>query len=434
VDTSRTGSTISAGGATGVGLASLVGGATSYLVFLVAARVLDQESNALFLVFWSLLFWSFGTIGGLQNEVTRAVRSATATSTATSPTIDATGTTGPTGRLPARSGAAVVPVSLALGGGAALVAAISSPLWGERLLGAPWPWLVLVLGVSLVTFAGHSAMCGALAGRGAWSAYSTLVAAEATTRLALVLLAAAAGGVLLGLEAAAGLAAATWVLLVAVDRRSRAAFGARADVPAGVFVGHVGHAVLASSASAALVVGFTVLLKITSTHEAVVAATPFILAISLTRAPLLIPLSAYQGVAITYFLEHRTEGLRSLARVGGYILGGGLLAALAAAAVGPWLMRTLFGPGYGVTGAWLGALTLVGSLLALLTLTGAAVLALGEHRRYSAGWVAATLVALALLLTPLSLELRTILSLGAGPLVGIAVHAAALRRPARADR
>ncbi|HQY34450.1 MAG TPA: hypothetical protein PLS68_10830 [Actinotalea sp.] len=433
MDTVRAGSTISAGGATGVGLASLVGGATSYIVFLVAARVLDQESNALFLVFWSLLFWSFGTIGGLQNEVTRAVRSATAPA-ATAPATDVTVAPGPTGPVPARSGAAVVPVALGLGGAAALVAAVTSPLWGERLLGASWPWLVLVLGVSLVAFAGHSAMCGALAGRGAWSAYSTLVASEATMRLGLVLLAAAAGGGLLGLEAAAGLAAATWVLLVALDRRSRAAVGARADVRAGVFVGNVGHAVLASSASAALVVGFTVLLKVTSSHEAVVAATPFILAISLTRAPLLIPLSAYQGVAITYFLDHRAEGLRSLARVAGYILGGGALAALAAAAVGPWLMRTLFGPAYGVSGAWLGALTLVGSLLALLTLTGAAVLALGDHRRYSAGWVAATLVALAVLVTPLPLELRTVLSLGAGPLVGIAVHAAALRRPAQADR
>jgi uncharacterized membrane protein YeaQ/YmgE (transglycosylase-associated protein family) len=49
------------------------------------------------------------------------------------------------------------------------------------------------------------------------------------------------------------------------------------------------------------------------------------------------------------------------------------------------------------------------------------------HRAYSAGWIGATVVSTLLLLLPLQLETRTVVALLCGPLVGIAVHLAALR-------
>jgi len=66
--------------------------------------------------------------------------------------------------------------------------------------------------------------------------------------------------------------------------------------------------------------------------------------------------------------------------------------------------------------------------IALLTLTGAAAVAAALHRAYSIGWVSATVASALLLLLPLGLETRTVIALLCGPMVGIAVHLAALAR------
>ncbi|NKY08378.1 hypothetical protein HF998_15555, partial [Cellulomonas hominis] len=73
-------------------------------------------------------------------------------------------------------------------------------------------------------------------------------------------------------------------------------------------------------------------------------------------------------------------------------------------------------------------LTASACALALLTLTGAAVLALGRHAAYALGWLAATVVSAALLVLPGDLNPRAVLSLAVGPLVGVLVHAFVVRR------
>jgi uncharacterized membrane protein YeaQ/YmgE (transglycosylase-associated protein family) len=65
----------------------------------------------------------------------------------------------------------------------------------------------------------------------------------------------------------------------------------------------------------------------------------------------------------------------------------------------------------------------------MLTLTGAAAVAAALHRAYALGWVGATVASTLMLLLPLSLQTRTVIGLLCGPLVGIAVHLAALARP-----
>lgn len=413
----RDATTLSPRSATAVGLASLVGGGSSYVVLLVAARSLDRADNAEFLAFWSLLFWVFGVLAGVQNEATRAVSARRQGD----PVADAVGGT-------PRDGTRVLPAALLVGGGLALLLVATSPLWGERVLGDGWGWLVGVVAFAGLAYAGHSAVTGSLAGLRSWTPYAGTVAAEPTVRLVLVLAVVALGVTALGLETASGVAAAAWLLLVLVSRPVRAGARARADVDRATFLRHVAHTLVAATASAALVVGFTVLLRATSAPAEYATAAPFILAISVTRAPLLIPLTAYQGVAITHFLAHRDQGVvRALWPSLRLVVAGGAVAALAAGLVGPWAMELLFGEGYRVPGGQLALLTAAAAGLAVLTLTGAAVLALGRHRAFATGWVLATATSTALLLLPLPLEVRGILSLGVGPLVGVAAHAVALR-------
>ncbi|EUA23130.1 hypothetical protein I553_5843 [Mycobacterium xenopi 4042] len=67
------------------------------------------------------------------------------------------------------------------------------------------------------------------------------------------------------------------------------------------------------------------------------------MAVTLTRAPLLVPLTAMQGNLIAHFVDERTDRLRALigrqrSWVGSARSGGGR------GAGGPWLLRVGFGP------------------------------------------------------------------------------------------
>jgi O-antigen/teichoic acid export membrane protein len=99
---------------------------------------------------------------------------------------------------------------------------------------------------------------------------------------------------------------------------------------------------------------------------------------------------------------------------------------VAAGAIGPWLIRVAFGADYQVSGALLAWLTAGAVSIALLTITGAATVAAALHRAYAVGWVSATVAAALLLTLPADLEVRTVVALLCGPLVGIAVHLVAL--------
>lgn len=185
------------------------------------------------------------------------------------------------------------------------------------------------------------------------------------------------------------------------------------------------HSIAAAGASAILVMGFPVLLKATS-GELGAAGGVVILAVTLTRAPLLVPMTAMQGNLIAYFVDHHSARLRALLVPAAVVAALGAVGVAAAFLLGPWLLRVAFGTDYQASGALLAWLTAGAVSIALLTLTGAATVAAAQHRAYSLGWVSATVAAALLLLLPLALETRTVVALLCGPLVGIVVHLAAL--------
>lgn len=161
-----------------------------------------------------------------------------------------------------------------------------------------------------------------------------------------------------------------------------------------------------------------------------------LLAISLTRAPIMMPLTAFVGVAISAFTGH-TGSVASAVRRPFALLGAvGLLGAVAAWPIGPWFLRA-FKPEYDLPGWYFAALTASSVLMAWLTILGALALATNRHVLYIAGWAAASAVAIACLCLPLPLTTTTVLSVSAGPLVGCALLLIALstgRESARRDR
>lgn len=396
-----------------IAAASLISAGVGYAVLAIAARVLDSvQDNTVFVTFWSAVFLCFGMLSGLSIETTRAV-----SASASMPVVD---------RRPR-----VISVGLLCGGAVVALLAAASPLWAPRLFPSD-PWVLGALACAGVgAYAGHSVVVGALAGRRSWSTYAKLIGADSAVRLALILVAAALGFGVLGFAGATVLAAATWIVFVVVSPTARRAAGAKADSSTSVFLRRIGAASTATGASAVLVVGFPVLLSLTTPVDDYRDAAPVLLALTLTRAPLMIPLNAYQGVAVSHFVANRDRGLRAMLPAARAVALVGLAGAALAYVIGPWLMTVLLGPRYEVAGSVLAGLTVASAVLALLTLTGALCQALTLHTVFVAGWLSAVVVAVVLLLVPLDMPTRAVLALTIGPAVGLVVHLAALGRANR---
>src|SRR5581483_1767337 len=109
----------------------------------------------------------------------------------------------------------------------------------------------------------------------------------------------------------------------------------------------------ADGASAILVMGFPVLLKATSGDLGATGGV-VILAVTLTRAPLLVPLTAMQGNLIAHFVDQRSERMRALTGPFAFVVCLGAVGVTAAYLAGPWLLRVGFGAGYRGDGGVLG--------------------------------------------------------------------------------
>lgn len=405
------GAAITRGSVARVGAATAVSALCGYAVLYLAARDLDPAGFSVFGVFWG----AFGLVGGaaygLLQEATREVRTATYVEVAEGPRTH-----------PMRIGAG-------LGAAAAVAMAASAPLWAPHVFGESRTLSVALLCAGLAGFCVHATLLGLLAGLGNWGQYGALMVTDAVMRVLVAVGSFLLGWGLVGFLWATVAGAIGWLLLLLVSPAARAAARVRTPGGTATFLRGAAHSIAAAGASAILVMGFPVLLKATS-GELGATGGVVILAVTLTRAPLLVPLTAMQGNLIAHFVDHRGHRLKALLPPTLVVLGLGAVGVLAAWQVGPWLIRVAFGEEYTPDGALLGWLTAGAVSIALLTLTGAATVAAAEHRAYSIGWVSATVASAALLCLPMDLAERTVVALLCGPLVGIAVHLAALARAA----
>jgi O-antigen/teichoic acid export membrane protein len=403
-----------------VGIATVITAVCGYAVLYLAARDLGPAGFAVFGVFWGAFGLVTGAANGLLQEATREVRaSAGATDTMSPPDTMTKAPDAPRTR-PMR-------VAAGVGVASAAVIAATSPLWAPHVFAESRALSVLLLAVGLAGFCLHATLLGMLAGAGRWTQYGSLMVTDAVIRVMVAAMAFLLGWGLAGFLWATVAGAIAWLLLLAVSATVRTAASVQTAGGVATFLRGAGHSIAAAGASAVLVMGFPVLLKATS-GELGAEGGVVILAVTLTRAGLLVPLTAMQGNLIAHFVDTRAARLRALLAPAAVIGVVGALGVLAAGLVGPWLMRVAFGAQYQTSGALLAWLTAGAVSIALLTLTGAATVAAALHRAYSLGWVGATAAAAVLLMLPFELQTRTVVALLCGPLVGIAVHLWALSR------
>ncbi|MEE3752311.1 hypothetical protein [Mycobacterium intracellulare] len=401
-----------------VGTATAVTALCGYGVIYLAARDLAPGGFSVFGVFWGAFGLVSGAAFGLLQETTREIR--------------ACSVGGPYLEVAPVKRTHPLRVATLIGVAAAVVIAGSAPLWSGRVF-VEERWLsVALLSVGLAGFCVHTTLLGMLAGINQWTQYGALMVTDAVIRVAIAAATVVLGWHLTGFLWATVAGALAWLILLVASPATRAA--ARLLTPGGTarFLRGAAHSITAAGASAILVMGFPVLLKLTSAELGAEGGV-IILAVTLTRAPLLVPLTAMQGNLIAHFVDERSDRVRALIAPAGIVAAIGAVGVLAAGAVGPWLLRFAFGPQYHASSALLAWLTGAAVAIAMLTLTGAAAVAAALHRAYSLGWVGATVASGLLLLLPLSLQTRTVVGLLCGPLVGIGVHLVALSRAGRAS-
>ena len=392
-----------------VGVATVVSALCGYAVLYLAARDLEPAGFSVFAVFWGAFGLLAGSANGLLQESTREVRQAR--------------------EVPDAGGPRIHPMMVAVlvGVVAAVAVAGTAPLWsGHVFVDARWVSVGL-LSAGIAGFCMHATLLGVLAGANGWSQYGSLIVGDAIGRVVIATATFLIGWGLVGYLWATVAGSIAWLVLLLASPTTRAA--ARLATPGTIwtFLRGASHSIAAAGASAILIMGFPVLLKATSADLGA-AGGVVILAVTLTRAPLLVPLTAMQGNLIAYFVDQRARRLRSLLAPVASLAVLGTAAVLIAGLFGPWLLRTAFGPDYQAGGALLAWFTAAAVAIALLTLTGAATVAAALHRAYAVGWIGATLASTLLLLLPWTLETRTTVALLCGPLVGIAVHLVALAR------
>lgn len=406
-----------------VGTAAIVVAVVGYVAQFLAARWLGPPDYARFAVFWAILFVVVGCLSGVAQEVIRVSRVAKLR-------MDQGLPPEPDGPATPR----IASVAIAIGAVSAAAVGLTGLAWGPPAFGPDWPWSVALLTLAGLLVSGALGLGGMVAGLARWRTYSRLVILEGLARLVLFVAAALVVPTVFGFSLAAVLAFLPGVLvLVCWPPLRRDSFAIRSDAPLRRSTTRALRAMAASGLTGVLVVGLPALLA------AAAGANPrgatettlgiLILLVTLTRAPVLVPLTSFQNALIARFTGFDLHQRRRWVALGAgaIALASAVLSALAAL-LGPPLLPLLFGDDYQAPAGIFAALTAATAGLGFITLTGVAAITSARHSLYLTGWAVAILAAgVVLFAAPVAFEWATAIALLTGPVVGAAVHLLALR-------
>lgn len=403
--------TVGAGSTRDVLAATAIAGGAGYAITFAAGAVLGSKDYLPFAAFWSALYLIVGALAGVQHETTRASRPATP---------------------PTHPGTAARNVFVAVGAATTVLLLATSPLWVHRVFDAHGGALLAPLVVGAL---GYLAMCvagGVLAGLASWRLIAVITAADALLRLALV------GTALLVTRDVVVLA---WCVAVPfgvvgmvggwlVTARVRGSY--TIDAPLGQLAWNATRTVASGAAMGVLITGFPALLSATAsnadTESNAVSSIMFVS--NLVRSPLIVLTMAFQ-VMMVQRLRDAVRPDAAVAKLLAALFAVGAVLTAVVAAAGPSLLEAAFDGEYMLTTSQL--VILVGSAApsAAMFVTGAALLARGQHGTYVTGWALAAAVAVGALAWGPSLMVAVTGAVLVGPALGLCLHLVALARRSR---
>ena len=407
-----------------VGAAAIIVAIAGYVAQFLAARWLGPAHYTTFAVFWSILFILIGTLSGAGQEIIRVSRVSKLRRDAQQTSVRD------------HTHPRLAPIAITIGAGTAVVVFLTGLIWAPLAFGAEWLQPLILLSLAGVFVSGTVAVGSTFAGLARWLIYSMMVTLEGVARLVFFLLAALLLPTVLGFSIAAVLAFVPGVLLGLLWPALRhETFSTRSDSPVGLTSTRLLRSMGASTLSSLLVVGWPAILSAAAAANprgsSAVSLGVLILLVTLTRAPLMVPLTSFQNALVARFtgLGHEERRRWTARGIGLIALGSCVLAGLAAI-FGPPLLPLIFGHAYQAGPGIVAALTGAAAGLGIITLTGVVAITSGGHSRYLLGWVVAIVVALLVVfLAPLPFEWATVVALILGPLAGAAVQLGALRQP-----
>jgi O-antigen/teichoic acid export membrane protein len=361
--------------------ATAVGGLAGYAVTWITFRGVGPASYANFAVFWSALYLAIGGLLGLQQELARA----------TGPKMldDSPSTFRRARTIPFSAASALVTL---------FFVSLSSFAWAPMVFRAEVFPMVSALVVGVSAYAIMAVMSGALYGLSRWGTLAVLLVTDALLRLIFVSL---------GLASGAGVVGLAWLVVAPIPAtllicspllfrflRGRTAI----DVSPRQLAFNSTGTVLAALATSLLVSGFPLLLGIAGSSVDPDELGSVVFAITLTRAPLVITVMSLQSYLVVVFKSAGRDSFRRLGLFSGVVGIAAVILGLVVSFAGIPLLTFVAGRDLGVDVLFF--LLLVGSsfLLAMLSITGALVLAEGRHRLYLAGWGVAAVATSAILL------------------------------------
>ena len=397
----------------GVVLGTIVMGISGFVVLVVAAAGFGAEDYALFGVFWAALYFVVAVVTGAQHESTRASLAP-----------------------PGSSSSSLVVFACSLALVLFVVVAGSSIWWSDAAFGPGHRQLGLLAGLGCAGYAITCVFGGALAGAGRWTAFAALLIVEGLVRAGAVCLAMLTSP---HVEMVAWVVVATYpvtVVFVFIFVVRRGAPEARVSSTFGQLWSNTSQTMAASAGVGALITGFPFAISTLARDESRATVGAITLALMLTRAPLLVPLTGMQSFLVSTFVRSDERRLwHVLTRLLMVIAVVAVVLAALAGLVGAPVLTTVFGEDFSVRPAVLA--TLVGSsgCVAAMAVAAPALIARRSLAANALAWIVASATAIAVLATaPWSLGWRTAASLSVGPAVGLVVQLVALGRATSRER
>lgn len=385
-----------------LGLGSVIAGASGLVVTWAVATGSGAAQYAIFAVFWSVLYLIIGCLFGVQQEVTRVVVSDAMSEVRTS----------------AWRFASLVSV------GVGVVVISTVPLWGPASLGDNyWP-LGFAIAVGTAAYAFVVTVSGVLTGNKVWHGVAFVVAADGVIRLFAVLLVLAftqdplllAWTVVLPFPVTLALA---W-LLFQRNLRGRMLL---ADSYRSL-LWNTCRTVVAAAGASVLINGFPAVIAFFARDVSAGELGALILALTLTRAPILMPLTALQSfLVVALSNQRRRKFWRVFGMAFGGLLGVGVVGGMLVFFFGTGLLDLFFGADFAVDRGTLVGLVAGATAVGSMYVTGPAVLARNGHAAYATGWIVAVAGSVAvLMLAPFALSGTVVLALVLGPVLGGLTH------------
>ncbi|KQQ95842.1 hypothetical protein ASF62_05010 [Leifsonia sp. Leaf325] len=400
-------------GATPILAATVVAGASGYLVTTLVGATRPPAEYAGFAVFWSTLYLVIAALSGLQQEITRG----------THPRPADAGR-GPRFPLAARFAASVAAIT-------AIVVLAATPFLTALIPGeGVTPALAIALGTA--SYVVVAVLAGTLYGLSLWPAIGLMISIDGVLRLVGVVIVILAGGGISELMWAVVLPFPITPLVLWWFLRRRVRGRSQLDVGPRRLTWNIARTLAASVSTGILISGYPLLLSATSVGVPAARLGALVFGISLVRAPLVIVVLSLQSFLVVRFRDDAAHAYRLFVRLALLIAVVAAVLAVIAAFVVPAVLDALW-PAYHLDGWTVAGLVATSGVLGILCVSGPLTLARGRHGAYTAGWVVAAVTTIGLLLVPLAIEERMVLSLAVGPVIGVIVHTIASRHPAPID-